>query len=183
MIVLVVIYIKKELKTIEKNSTYPVSLEPNSESRRKNLIIGLGNTILSDDGVGIYVARELAKRIPSDAVTVKEASVGGLELLDLIKGYERILLIDAVMTGQADVGSLIHLKLEDLAGGSAMTRHQVSFSEALELGKRLNMNLPEEIVIFGIEVEDIFTFGESCTPKVQSKIEDIVEEIVQLEFS
>ena len=140
--------------------------------------MGMGNTILSDDGIGIYVAREVDKLLSDYDVTLKEASLGGLELLELIKGFDHLILIDAVFTGKNEVGTLIRYRVEDLKGGSAMARHQVSFSEALELGRKINMDLPEKIDIFGIEVVDVFTFGESCTPEVEAKIPQIAQDIV-----
>ena len=146
--------------------------------KRKTVILGLGNTILTDDGVGIFVVREVGKRLREPNVVVKEASLGGLELLELIKGFDHLVLIDAMQTGKYEVGTLIKLRAEDMKGGSAMSRHQVSFSDALELGRRLNMDLPEKIDIYGIEVMDIFTLGESCTPEVGARIPAIVEEII-----
>jgi hydrogenase maturation protease len=149
---------------------------------RKTLILGLGNTILRDDGAGIYVAREIGKRVRNTDVVVKEASLGGLELLELMKGFDRVVLIDAILTGSHEVGSLIELTVDDLKGGSAMSRHQVSFSEALELGRKVGMDLPEEIRIYGIEVLDARTFTESCTDEVGKRISEIAEEIVHTVF-
>jgi len=146
---------------------------------RKTLILGLGNTILKDDGIGIYVVREIEKHLRDPNVVVKEASLGGLELLELMKGYDHLILIDAMQTGEHEVGTLIKLRAEDLKGGSAMSRHQVSFSDALELGRRLNMDLPEKIDIYGIEVMDIYTLEESCTPEVRARIPAIVDDIIQ----
>jgi hydrogenase maturation protease len=53
----------------------------------KTLVLGLGNDILSDDGVGIYVARELKKIIHSQDITVAEASLAGIGLLDMLAGW------------------------------------------------------------------------------------------------
>ena len=151
-------------------------------SRCKTLVLGLGNTILTDDGVGIYVARSIRDGIKDGHVVVKEASLGGLELLDLMKGFDRVILIDAIQTGKHEVGTLVPMRIEDLGGGSALARHQVGFQEALELGRKLGMELPEEIAIYGIEVKDILTFGESCTPEVEGCLPQIVETIMKNEF-
>jgi len=147
----------------------------------KTLILGLGNTILSDDGVGIYIAREIEKKIHNPIVFIKEASIGGLELLDFIEGFDRLILIDGIITGKHKPGTLFKLKLEDLKGGSSMSRHQVAFPEALMMGKELNMDMPEEVVIYGVEVKDVWTFGEACTPEVSANIWLIASKIIRNE--
>lgn len=149
---------------------------------RKTLVLGLGNDILSDDGVGIYVAREIGKRMKNENIVIQEVSLGGLELLDPMVGFDRVILINAMAVGGCDIGRLVRLKCEDLKGGSAMARHQVPFYEALQLGRKLNMDLPNEIIIYGIKVKDTRTFGESCTPEVEACIPRIVDEIINAEF-
>ncbi len=176
------IFTKKEWKGIQETDIMVSSKGVKTTARTgKTLILGLGNTILSDDGVGIYIAREIGKRIQNPLVLIKEASIGGLELLDFMKGFNRVILIDGVVTGKHRPGTLLKLKPEDLEGGSSMSRHQVAFPEALMLGKNLNMDLPNEIVIYGVEVKDAWTFGESCTPEVSAKIPMIVTEIIRNE--
>ncbi|MBN2029459.1 hydrogenase maturation protease [bacterium] len=144
--------------------------------------MGLGNTILTDDGVGIYVAREIRNRLKNRTVQIQEAAVGGLELLNCIAGFSKVILIDAVMTGQHRIGTLLKLKPEDFEGGSATARHQIGLHEALLLGRKLGMDLPETLIIYGIEVKDILTFGETCTPEVNASIPEVAEKIIQNEF-
>jgi hydrogenase maturation protease len=147
--------------------------------KQMTLFLGLGNTLLSDDGVGIYVVREIKKRNQNPNIIVKETNIGGLELLDHIAGFKKVIIIDGMLTANHKVGALFKVNPEDLKGGSAMSRHQVGFYEALELGKQLKMNLPEEIVIYGIEVKDVYTFRESCTPEVKTSISNIVKKILK----
>ena len=119
----------------------------------------------------------------SECVAIREASLGGLELLELIRGYERLILIDAVVTGKHAPGTLFRMELNDLKTGSAMTRHHIGFREALELGKRLMIDLPRVITIYGIEVVETRTFSESCSPELASQISKIADEIIQKEFA
>lgn len=134
------------------------------------MILGLGNTILTDDGVGIYVVRAIQNCWQNEKVDVKEAAAGGLELLHLLSGYERAILVDAVPLKDQPPGAFARLIPDDLGGGSAMARHQVAFSEALALGRKTGMNLPGSIVIYGIQVADVTTFGEEATPEVARSI-------------
>ena len=143
------------------------------------MILGLGNQLLCDDGVGIYIVREIKKQIKKANIVVEEASIGGLELLDRLQGYDKAILIDAVVTEKNPVGKLIKMKPEDLPSGSATTRHHVGLSEALDLGKKLGMHLPKEIVIYGVEASDTRTFNETCTPQLAERIPEIALEIIK----
>jgi hydrogenase maturation protease len=149
---------------------------------RKNdiLIIGLGNEILTDDRVGIEVVRALKAKVQN--VDIAEAAVGGLELIQLMNGYRKVIIIDAVITGRHEIGSLITLTPDDFPHGSAMVRHQIGLNEAIELGHRTGMDLPSEIIIYGVEVREIMTFGESCTPEIAWRIPSLAQSIMDDQF-
>lgn len=154
----------------------------------KTLVLGMGNTILCDDGVGIYVAREAAEQFSRDDVNdvndvdFAEASVGGLRLLDVIGGYERIVMVDAILPGEgSEPGAVRRLSLNDLRlslhSGST---HDLSLSGALALGRGMGLTLPEDddFVIIAIAVDDVLTFGETCTPAVEAAIPRAVEAVL-----
>jgi hydrogenase maturation protease len=142
-----------------------------NKSNIKALILGLGNPILSDDGVGTAVAHELESRIDPRAATVIEASLGGLNLLDLLVGYERVIIVDAIKTGGGRPGQVYRLDPAALPGtrhtGSA---HDINLVTALELGKKLNLEMPSKIDVFAIEVAETESFGDICTPAVAAAI-------------
>jgi hydrogenase maturation protease len=147
----------------------------------KTLVLGLGNTILTDDGIGIYVVREAAARCIQDDVTFAEASVGGLRLLDVIAGYERIIMVDAIQTCDGEPGDMYRLHSGDLrASLHSGSTHDLSLPGALALGRGMGMALAEDesIVIIAIEVEDVLTFGEMCTPAVAAAIPRAVETVL-----
>ena len=146
----------------------------------KTLILGLGNPILSDDGVGLQVAGELKAKLDQQEVTVEETSMAGLNMLDLLAGYDRAIIIDAIQTMEGKVGQIYRLKPGAFdATRHAATPHDVNFATALELGNRLGLALPQEIIIFAIEVEDVTTFSEECTPEVERAIPICVEKVIQ----
>jgi len=147
----------------------------------KTLVLGMGNTILCDDGVGIYVVREVAKRFQSEDIEFDEASVGGLRILDVIRGYERVIMVDAIRTPEGQIGEIQLLSPQDMrlslhAGSS----HDLSLPGALALGRGLGMTLPadEDFTIVAIEVEDVLTFSETCTPAVEKAIPRAVEVVL-----
>ncbi len=154
----------------------------------KTLVLGMGNTILCDDGIGIYVAREAAKRFSRDNVNdvndvdFAEASVGGMRLLDVIGGYERVIMVDAILPGEdREPGAVRRLSPNDLRlslhSGST---HDLSLPGALALGRGMGLTLPEDddFVIIAIVVDDVLTFGETCTPAVEAAIPHAVETVL-----
>jgi hydrogenase maturation protease len=103
--------------------------------------------------------------------------MGGLELIDVMADYKKVILIDSVLSDNNPIGSLIELNLNDIKGGSAWTRHQVSLKEAIELAKKIKMNITGDITIYGVVVKDISTFSEHCTPEIKSSLPNIIETI------
>jgi hydrogenase maturation protease len=145
----------------------------------KTLVLGLGNPILTDDGVGIHIVRAAASKCsPVAGVVFAEASVGGLRLLDLLAGYDRAILVDAIQTHDGQPGEVFRLGPADLQVSlhSAST-HDLSLPGALDLGRQLGMKLPSDrdLTIFAVEVEDVLTFGATCTPAVTRAIPHAVE--------
>ena len=150
---------------------------------KKTLILGLGNPILSDDGVGIWVARALRGRALPPSVFFAEASIGGLRLLEIIAGYERVILVDAICSPQGFPGEISLLQPQDLKtslhSGSA---HDLSLSGALKLGRELGMDIPPDlnIKIVAICVEEVQTLGEKMTPAVEASVPQAVEAVLEI---
>jgi len=152
----------------------------------KTLILGLGNPILTDDGVGVYIARAVAQRCSRADVTFAEASVGGLRLLEVIAGYERVIIADAIQTASGQPGDLYHLHPSDLhVSLHTGSTHDLSLVGALALGRGLGIRLPQDkaITILAVEVEDVTTFGETCTPHVQAAIPRVTQMVLDEVFS
>ncbi len=146
----------------------------------KTLVLGLGNPFLSDDSVGLNIARALEGRFNQPEITVMETSMAGLNLLDLLTGYDRAVIIDAIQTREGKVGQVYQLEPEALdATRHASTPHDVNFATALELGNRLGLALPQQITIFAVEVEDVTTFGDRCTRRVEETIPVVADMVAQ----
>ena len=146
----------------------------------KTLVLGLGNPILGDDSAGLRVARALEDRLNQPEITVTEASVAGLGFLDLLVGYDRAIIIDAIQTNEGKAGQVYRLGPEAFNDTRrASTPHGVNFATALELGNRLGLALPQRIAIFAIEVENVSSFTEECTPEVKRAIPICVEMVIE----
>ena len=165
-----------KLKVDFKNIYY-ISMR---NSNVKTLILGLGNPILSDDGVGCRVAMDLKDKLNTPDIDIMEASIAGLDLLDLLTGYDRTIIIDAIQTDKGTPGQIYRLGPDILASTRhAGTPHDVNLATALGLGKMLNLKLPRKITIFAIEVKDVITFSEECTPEVMKAIPACVKMVIQ----
>lgn len=146
----------------------------------KTLILGLGNPILSDDSVGLRVAGQLKDRVSIPSVSIAETSLAGLELMTMLSGYDKVILIDAIQTKGGKVGKVYRLDSNAFEGARHVaTTHELGFATALQLGKKLGMVLPERICVIAIEVLDITTFSEECTEKVRQAIPVAVEKVLE----
>jgi hydrogenase maturation protease len=109
-----------------------------------------------------------------------ESDLAGFSLLDLLLGYDKVIIVDSIQTEGGKVGQIYRLSPQDFATTRhAASPHDVNLITALELGKRLNLEMPKKITIFAIEVEDVTTFSEKCTPKVERVIPQVVQMVAE----
>ncbi|OGP51177.1 MAG: hypothetical protein A2Y79_03235 [Deltaproteobacteria bacterium RBG_13_43_22] len=142
----------------------------------KTLILGLGSPILSDDGVGLVIARALKGKIPQ--ADVMTTPLVGLNLLDLFLDYDKLFLIDALVSKNPHPGEL--KKLEPGEGTVHLfTSHGLDFFYLLDLGKQLGFNLPEVGAIYGIEIEAPVSFGEALSPALFQKLPSLIRFITK----
>jgi len=143
------------------------------------IIIGLGNPILTDDSVGIQVARQLyAHYIDIEMIKVQELYSGGIRILDTLTGYDKAIIIDAIQTKEKIPGRIHHLTPDDVEETWNMVSvHDMNLKTALALGDLLDLPLPSQIEIYGIEGADLESFGESVTEEVAQAIPKVVDEI------
>jgi len=142
----------------------------------RTLVIGVGNPFRQDDGVGYRLAEQLA-RFALPGVTVIQASGEGAELLEVWKGYERVILIDAVASG-APAGTVHELDAvaEPVpAGFFNYSTHAFSVAEAVELARSLD-RLPGQFLLFGIEGKT-FDNGTDLSTEVQRAAERVLDRI------
>ena len=149
----------------------------------KMLVVGLGNPILSDDGVGWKVAEEVKKKLPPDSpVDVDCLSLGGISLMEHLIDYDRAILIDAFALDEP-TGSILVLKLDDLPHYSAFhttSTHDTSLQNAIELGKSMGAKLPEDITVVGIATKHVYDFSEVLSPPVAEAVPQAVKFVLDL---
>ena len=164
------------------------------------LVVGLGNPILGDDGVGWRVAEEVQRRIADSewqivssepvishakrpsAIEVDCVSLGGLSLMERLVGYERAILIDAISTGQMPSGTLTRFALEelpDLGAGHTTSPHDTSLQTALKMGRAMGVPLPDEITVVAVESQTVYDFSEELSPPVAAAVPRAVDMVME----
>jgi hydrogenase maturation protease len=143
------------------------------------VIIGIGNPVLSDDSVGLRIARELRHRVIARDVEIVELCTGGMRLVEAMAGYDRAIVVDAMESG-ARPGTVHQLD----SAGLPMTRgahstHHGGLAEAMEVGRIAGLRIPGEIRVWGIEAADVETFSESLTPSVEEAVDTVVEGVLR----
>jgi hydrogenase maturation protease len=137
----------------------------------------MGNLLRSDDGAGLHIIEMLRQENCGDNVDLMEG-LSGLDILDAIKGYKRIILIDAIKAG-GEPGTIYKLSLEDFKYKHTLhsfsTHLNMDIPTMLELGKKLfPENIPGDFIIIAIEAEDTTTISDKCTPKVENSIQEAI---------
>jgi hydrogenase maturation protease len=154
---------------------------PGKTPRRKKpvLVLGLGNDILSDDAVGLIVARDIRQHLSdADGIEVQETAEMGLSLLDYIVGFDDLVLVDAVQTGQAPPGFLHEFDVSQLNVLPIISPHFLGVGEVVTLGRQLGLRVPRQVKIFAIEVQDPFTVGTGMTPPLRRVLPSIALRIL-----
>lgn len=147
-----------------------------AETPRPILALGLGNDILSDDAIGLLVARQLRRDLGEHpTIEVRETTEMGLALLDFLTGREAVLLVDAIQTGTVPPGSLLELDPSGREGRTGRNPHFLGVGETLALGHQLGLPMPRRTKILAVEVADPFTLGTTLTPPLQDALPRAVD--------
>jgi len=148
----------------------------------RTLLLGMGNPLLSDDAVGIRLAGDFSRRLGylAGLEIIEDCTASGVDLLQIIEGYDRLLLVDSIKTREGVPGNWFHFTAERLRETIHLTNiHDANFATTLSLGRQLGMPLPsdQEIHVFAVEIFDDFTFSETMTDKLEKAYSIYSEEI------
>lgn len=138
----------------------------------KTLILGLGNDLLGDDAVGIVAARRL-REIAGGRVDVIECNLAGMALLDVLVGYDRVIILDAFHSGNNPPGAVIEMVIDDLRPIPGMSPHYAGLPEVMAIGKRLGLDVTDEILMLAVEIPEYLTIGGTLSKPVASSVEEL----------
>jgi hydrogenase maturation protease len=138
------------------------------------LILGIGNRILSDDGIGIKLIEDLQDEFRHPLVHFKTACTGGLEIVEMMQNYKDVLIFDAIKTPDGHPGKIYHFSVEDFKETLHISSfHDISFLIALEFMKRSGLGVPENIRILAVEIVEDSYFSEDFSGEIQKQYKTI----------
>lgn len=142
-------------------------------SRPRVRILCLGNQLLADDGAGPAVAALLRSEGRVPGCEIMESSAAGLGWIDDIVGVDRLILVDAIVTGRAAPGTVHILHEDDLGKGYGTNPHTMSLGAAVALARQLGLDAPSEVLVLAIEAADVETFGAPMSEAVRRGVQEI----------
>jgi hydrogenase maturation protease len=146
---------------------------------KRLLVLCLGNEIMSDDGVGIVIARELERIVaPAEFLHIEATCEMGLALLDYMIGYHTCLVIDAINTEADPPGTLYQFAEDDLSCLRGAAPHFLGLREVLSLGRLLGLEMPETVKVLAIAIRDSCRVSNEMSVEVQNAVSPAVSMIV-----
>jgi hydrogenase maturation protease len=142
-------------------------------------LLCLGNDLLADDAFGYAAAEELRRRVPSDVAVVFTPNTG-IGLIDHLGSAALLVVIDTLVTGSADPGTVYVLEEGDISAIPGGSPHYVGLFETLALGRKLEMEVPDRLVIVAVEAADNMTLGGDMHPAVRAALPAVVEQVEEL---
>jgi hydrogenase maturation protease len=151
----------------------------------RTLLLGLGNELYGDDGVGIHIVRKIREEaqdqpvgsIPHDDICMEECSLSGLALLDIIIGYDRLILVDTIKRQSPSPGRIHLLEEGDIRAVPGPSPHYVSIPQMVEIGRRLGLHMPSTIKVVAVEAKNMYHLGEGLSPEMKEKLPAIIQEV------
>jgi len=146
------------------------------------MLLGLGNPILGDDGIGCRLAELVGGMLgPMEGLEVLSASVSPVRLVDIISGYHRLLVLDSVTTRKTEPGTLMEVDFTE-EGVLPPSSHHFSVHQIPEIASALALPCPHDIRYFGIEIEPPREYSDRLSPRISRRLPSLAEEIIGILF-
>lgn len=153
----------------------------------KTIVVGLGNPVLGDDGLGWRVIEEVQRAINERGKTVEDLefeclALGGLSLMEHLIDYDRAILVDSIDLPDTETGNVQVFALDELpnlASGHLSSTHDTTLQKALQVGRSLGAHLPEQIVIIAVQSPNVYEFSEVLSPAVSASIPTAVQRVME----
>ena len=150
-------------------------LDPTRSKPCPTLVLGLGNILLRDEGVGVRVVQAMeGVELPRD-VELFDGATAGFDLVEILADRRKVIVIDAI-EGDSEPGTVLRLSPEELAPRDSqnVSLHEIGVLEALRMVRHIGTP-PDEVVIFGVKPKEV-----SCGLELSPEIDRLVPEIIEL---
>jgi hydrogenase maturation protease len=147
---------------------------------KKTVVLGVGNRIMGDDGLGPRVIEELQKREVPSNVELMDAGVGGMAILSWIENADKVVIIDSVQTGNEPPGTVYRFTDKELPPSDMfmLSLHDLNLVDTINIG-RIVQKMPEEIIIYGVEVKRVAEFVDKLTPEVEAAMAEVIDLVME----
>lgn len=145
----------------------------------KTIILGIGNLLLKDEGVGVHLLERLQKEVLAPDIELIDGGTSTLDILPLLKGAKKIIVVDAMKAG-GEPGSIYRCRPQDLIPSSEapMSLHHIDFLQVLKMAKLLGEDLEDRTVIIGVEPREI-TWEMGLSAAIEKKMPLLVELVLE----
>jgi hydrogenase maturation protease len=148
----------------------------------KILVLGLGNDLYGDDGVGLHVARLLeAEGIASEGpgggaeVEFVPCLLSGAALLDVVRGFDKLLVVDTIVRDDPVTGRVRLLAAADVRYVPGPSPHYISIPQILEMGRNIGLHMPEVVKLLAVEAGSLYRVGEGLSAEMTACLPAIVD--------
>ena len=144
----------------------------------KIVVIGIGNLLLMDEGIGVHTINELETHDLPESIEIYDGGTGGVKLIDLMHGAARVIFIDAVETGKAP-GSVTIFRAEDVHSIYNKKKYSLHDTDLMEIIKMAEMlGNPPMIEIVGIQPKTI-NYGTTLSKELAVSMSNIVNSVLK----
>lgn len=143
------------------------------------LVLALGNDIIGDDAAALVAARMLKEQF-AEVVDFNDTIESGLALMDIMAGYERVLLLDTITTGRHKPGTILEFSQDDFNKVLGPSPHYMGLPEVIQFASRMSVPFPSEICIIALEIEQPVDFSEALSPGIEESIPHFVNKAAEI---
>ena len=143
------------------------------------LVLALGNDIMGDDAAAIFASGMLKEQFAED-VDFNDTIETGLALMDIMAGFERVLLLDTIITGRHEPGTVLEFSQDDFRKVVGPSPHYMGLPEVIQLADRMSISFPPVICIIALEIERPVDFAETLSPCIQEAVPRFVDKAAEI---
>jgi hydrogenase maturation protease len=155
---------------------------PRENASPRTALVGFGNPFYGDDAIGPVVARRIYESLPQrEHIDLLELSTSDFGMMERLLGYQRAVIVDALVDEQAEVGTVRSIELSESSSNGHISPHTGGFGAALALARKLGLGVPAEIALYGVVIREPQSFSDRMSEELEVRLPEIVRTIATAE--